>query len=123
MRITRSEATDMMAEHRRKMASVDPVPVATGRFLDQAVIATKHLTGHAEWDVFLQRIQALIDFEHQALAGLAAAIANPTMMSEEILRSQRYMVAAKHRIEAWETVLALPKELLGEPKTEPPAAS
>ena len=82
------------------------------RFLEQAVVATKNLTGNNEWNVFLQRIQAMCDQERALLNTMADAISGPNLTNEQISQGQRHMVAAKARIDAWEQVINLPKEIL-----------
>lgn len=80
--------------------------------LKQAQVATQQLTGHPAWDVFLQRVQKLIDDERVALNGMADTML-PNMTSENVLMVHRHMLAAKARIEAWERVLEIPKAILG----------
>lgn len=96
------------------------------RLLQQAVVATEYLTGDPAWDVFLQRIQALIEGTRADLAAMAEHYALPNLTSEQILMGQRHMLAAKERINAWEMVLRLPKQIMAEranPATETPSAA
>lgn len=113
MRIDRQEADAFFAAQTKKR----PLPQAQSQGLDQrllaqAEIATANLTGDPAWDVFLQRVQALIDSEREILTAMAQALAMPNLSSEQILQGQRQMLAANTRIEAWETVLRLPGEIL-----------
>ena len=110
MRVSREEAAALAAEIRKKVVALQPRQ--DDRLLAQAVTATANLTGRPEWDVFLQRIQFFIDEETKALNGMAAALAIPNMTSEQILAGQRHMLAAQTRIDAWQQVLRLPKEIL-----------
>lgn len=82
------------------------------RFIEQAALASEHLTSDPVWNVFLQRVQAMVAQERATLAAMAEHIGLPNLTAEQILQAQRHMVAAKSRIEAWEIILNLPKELI-----------
>lgn len=83
------------------------------RLLEQASVAMKQLTGDPLWDVFLQRLQVFIDEERKLMVAMADAIALPNLTSEQILQAQRHLLASKHKVEAWEQILELPKQLSG----------
>lgn len=82
-------------------------------FLEQARVASEHLTSSPEWNVFMQRVQALVDAERNLLNGMGDALALPNLTSEQVLQGQRHMLAAKAKIDAWEQVIRLPKEIIG----------
>lgn len=108
-----------VAEFRRQLRNQAGKPPRTDgpindRLLQQAIVATEVLTGDAAWDVFLQRVQALIDGTRKDLAAMAEHHALPNLTSEQILQQQRHMLAAKERINAWEMVLSLPKQIMAE---------
>lgn len=93
-----------------------------GTILDQAAVASEHLTGSHEWNVFLQRVQALVDTERKVLAAMGESLALPNLTSEQVLQGQRHMLATKAKIEAWEQVLRLPKEIIDRAeKSAPPS--
>jgi hypothetical protein len=87
-------------------------PHAFPGMLDQAKIASQNLTGSHEWNVFLQRVQALIDQERRLLTAMSESMAIPNLTSDQVLQAHRHMLATKARIEAWEQVISLPKEIL-----------
>lgn len=125
MRITRAEAETLLAERRKTDAPyANPQAAISARFLEQAVVATQHLTGSHEWNVFLQRIQALVEQDKTLLHTMAESMALPNLTSEQVLQAQRHMLATRARLDAWEQVLALPKQILGarDPEDNPKAA-
>lgn len=112
MRVTHEEAMTQMRERARQ-----PTPMAIGRevvapdLLRQAKLATEYVTGLPEWDVFLQRIQAFVNDERAVIAAMAENMP-ATMTSEQVLMAHRRILESKAKVEAWERVLALPKNLL-----------
>lgn len=119
MRVTRAEAETLLSGSRKADAPyVHAQTAISSRFLDQAVVATRHLTGSHEWNVFLQRIQALVEQDTTLLHTMAESMALPNLTSEQVLQAQRHMLAARARLDAWEQVMALPKQILetGDPK-------
>jgi primosomal protein N' len=119
MRITRTEAEMLLAQRHKVDAPYAHAQGAiSARFLEQAVVATQHLTGSHEWNVFLQRIQAWVEQDKTLLHTMAESMALPNLTSEQVLQAQRHMLAARARLDAWEQVLALPKQILetGDPK-------
>ena len=79
--------------------------------LRQAQVATAHLTGTPEWDVFLQRVQGWIDTETKLVASMTDNLP-ASMTSEQVLQAHRHILQARAKIEAWEQVLSLPKAIL-----------
>jgi len=112
MRIDRAEADAYFAEAAKKRPMPQSQHPADPRLLAQAEVSIVNLTGDPAWNVFLQRVQALINEEHEALIAMAGAMALPNLTSEQILQAQRHMLAANTRIEAWETILRLPNDIL-----------
>lgn len=113
MRVSRAEAEQILAQRRPADAPyVAAQNAIASRFLEQAKVATHHLTGSHEWNVFLQRVQAWIDQERATLAAMSDSTLLPNLTSEQILQAHRHMLAAKTRIDAWEQVLQLPKQIL-----------
>ena len=119
MKVTREEA-DALARQSAPQRRLATQP-ASPELLRQAVVATEHLTGQPEWDVFLQRIQAWIDDERRKLAAMAEHMP-PNMTSEQVLQAHRLMIDSRAKVEAWEQVLALPKALLSTPAETSQAA-
>lgn len=112
MRVSYQEAMELLAKGRANDPRAHAVQTLTGTILDQAVVASEHLTGSHEWNVFLQRVQALVDQERRVLAVMGESLALPNLTSEQVLQGQRHMLATKAKIEAWEQVLRLPKEII-----------
>lgn len=112
MRVSYQEAIEILSKNRPADARTASTQGLAGALLDQARVASEHLTGSHEWNVFLQRIQALIDAEKKLLAAMADSIALPNLTSEQVLQGQRHMLITKAKIEAWEQVLRLPKEII-----------
>lgn len=121
MRVTREEVEALRKTERPKMWPDEMRrPYAEPQILKQAQVATSHLTSDPAWDVFLQRVQALIEHERKALAAMSThMLAN--MTSEQILQAHRHMAVANAKVEAWEQVLRLPNAILG--GTEAPEAT
>ena len=117
MRVTRAEAQESLDRSERAGPQQLRGKVAP-KFLEQAEVATRHLTGRPEWDVFLQRVQALIDQEQTLILSLAGAIASPNLTNDQIFQAQRHLLASKQRVEAWELILSLPQDILGKPEED-----
>lgn len=113
MRISRSEAQAHLRKGVSEQEARARAAFASSPLLEQARVASEMLTGTPQWDVFLQRIQALIEQEKTLLGGMAEALAIPNLTSEQILQGQRHLLSTKAKIEAWEQVLRLPKEIIG----------
>ena len=103
---------DLLKKRREEDPRGQAVHTLAGTVLDQAAVASEHLTGSLEWNVFLQRVQALVDQERRVLAAMGESLALPNLTSEQVLQGQRHMLATKAKIEAWEQVLRLPKEII-----------
>lgn len=112
MRVSYQEAMDLLKKRRSDDPRAQVVHTLAGTVLDQAAVASEHLTGSHEWNVFLQRVQALVDQERKVLGAMGESIALPNLTSEQVLQGQRHMLATKAKIEAWEQVLRLPKEIV-----------
>lgn len=113
MRASFDEAREVLARLGKKQAEVRSFqPAAMQSLLDQARVASEHLTGSHEWNVFLQRIQVWVDQERRALQVMGESLALPNLTSEQVLQGQRHMLVAKARLEAWEQVIQLPKEII-----------
>lgn len=116
MRVTPEDVADML----KRTAATRPkaLPGAMQgqhidpRVLQQAKVATEHLTADPNWNVFLQRVQAFIDGERRLLSVASETSAMPNLTGEQILQAHRHMVAMKAKIEAWELVLQLPNAIL-----------
>jgi primosomal protein N' len=120
VRISRSEAQALLSKAKAEQEARARAAYASNPLLDQARVASEMLTGSPQWDVFLQRIQALIEQERTLLGGMAEALAIPNLTSEQVLQGQRHLLSTKAKIEAWEQVLRLPKEIIGAAmKSEP----
>jgi len=114
MKVSFAEAQDFFKERARKSPDYQAgKPGVPQTLLEQAVVASKHLTASPEWNVFLQRIQVWIDQDRKSLQAMGDAIALPNLTSEQILQGQRHMLVTKAKIEAWEQVISLPKEIIG----------
>lgn len=118
MKVTREEVDSLMRLKPRPDLAVGPA----SEMLRQAQIATEHLTGMPEWDVFLQRVQVWIDEERQRLAAMAENMP-PNMTSEQVLQAHRFVIESRTKVQAWEQVLRLPKEILAAKAGTQPAAA
>lgn len=112
MKVSYQEAMDLMKKNRGSDPRSQAVPTLAGTMLDQAAIASEHLTNSHEWNVFLQRVQSLIDYDRRLLAAMGDSISLPNLTSEQVLQAQRHMLVTKAKIEAWEQVIRLPKEII-----------
>lgn len=118
MRITHQEAMALAKQRDPRAASQQ---AASPELLRQAVVATEHLTGLPEWDVFLQRIQVFVDDERRLISAMTDNLP-ATMTSEQVLQAHRRICESRAKVEAWERVLSLPKSLLSASSSEPKAA-
>lgn len=123
MRVSYQEAMELLQKRRAEDPRAQAVHTLSGTILDQAVVASEHLTGSLEWNVFLQRVQALVDTERKVLAAMGDSIALPNLTSEQVLQGQRHMLATKAKIEAWEQVLRLPKEIIDRAEKTAPSSN
>jgi hypothetical protein len=112
LRVSYQEAVELLAKKRVEAQRQQGSTVLAGGLLEQAVVASEYLTSSHEWNVFLQRVQALVDQERKLMAAMGDALALPNLTSEQVLQGQRHMLATKAKIEAWEQVLRLPKEII-----------
>lgn len=116
MRVTREEVDAMRRETAKDRPKMWPEemrrPYAEPQILQQAKVATEHLTGTPEWDVFLQRVQAFVVNERATLLAAMEATLSPSLTTEQIQQAHRQMLAMKAKIEAWETVLRLPNAIM-----------
>jgi hypothetical protein len=125
LRVSRDEVREAFEKSAAKRGDhQNPRQVPPSALLEQAKIASIHLTQSPEWNVFLQRIQALVDEERKLLNAMAESVAIPNMTSEQILQAQRHMLVARARIETWEQVIRLPSTLIEMgARKEPPQAA
>ena len=114
MKVSFAEAQDHFDKQRAKRPEYQAgKPAVSQALLEQAVVASANLTASHEWNVFLQRVQAWIDQERAGMHAMADAVALPNLTSEQILQAQRHMLVTKAKIEAWDQVISLPKEIIG----------
>lgn len=112
MRVTYDEAIQVATKTKSDDLKNKNAPIAYSAMLDQARIASEHLTGSHEWNVFMQRIQSLIDQERRLLSAMSESMAIPNLTSDQVLQAHRHMLVTKARIEAWEQVIRLPREIM-----------
>lgn len=112
MRVSYDEAMDLASKQKNADAKVRNSHAFPSAMLEQARVSSLHLTGSHEWNVFLQRIQALVDAERRLLTAMAESMSIPNLTSEQIMQAQRHMLVTKARIDAWEQVMNLPKEIM-----------
>lgn len=112
MKITRTEVEAFMRTAQKQLGAPGQSFGAYPQdLLHQAQVATEMLTGVPEWDVFLQRVQGFVDAEKKLVEGMTENLP-PAMTSEQVLQAHRHIIHSRARIEAWEKVLSLPKEIL-----------
>lgn len=80
----------------------------------RAQVEVALLTGHEQWDTYLERIQALQTRDQQALDALVSEDATTDYRSpEEHARRRHEAAVLRARIEARSECQRIPKELLG----------
>ena len=81
--------------------------------LAQAVVKTEMLTGDAVWDTFLSYLQAAVEHTSSQRDAFAAVISDSkTVQVETIMAAKIGLAECKARIEAWNAVISLPKDLI-----------
>ncbi len=81
--------------------------------LAQAAVKAELLTGDPNWDRFLSYLQAAAEATEAQRDGFAAIIADPaTVNHERIMGAKIGLAECKGRLEAWNAVIALPKDLV-----------
>ena len=81
--------------------------------LRQAAIRTELLTGSSEWDSFLGYIQAALEETEFQRKNLLSAIADPLCVDHNTIMQMKIALAeCKGRIDAWQAVIELPKDLI-----------
>ncbi len=81
--------------------------------LRQAAVRAELLTGHSHWDSFLGYIQAAVEETELQRESLISAISDPLLVDRDtIMRMKIALAECKARIEAWQVVIELPKDLV-----------
>lgn len=81
--------------------------------LAQAQVKTELLTGDAHWDWFLSFLQAAVDHTEGQRDAFAAIIADPkTVQIDTIMEAKIGLAECKARLDAWNAVISLPKDLI-----------
>ena len=81
--------------------------------LAQAEVKAADLTGDPVWDRFLSYVQAAIEATEAQRAGFAAAIADPaTVDHDRIMVSKINMAQCQGRIDAWNSAISLPTDII-----------
>lgn len=81
--------------------------------IEQAAVEAKYLTGDRHWDVFLQQIAYFTEEVRKQREGAARLLADPNVVSTDaLLRAKIAVIECDARIQAWEAVIALPKQLI-----------
>ena len=79
----------------------------------QAVVKTEMLTGDALWDTFLSYLQSAVEQTSSQRDAFAAVISDSkTVQVETIMSAKIGLAECKARIEAWNAVISLPKDLI-----------
>ena len=81
--------------------------------LRQAAVRTELLTGNSEWDSFLGYIQAALEETEFQRKNLFSAISDPLCVDHNAIMQIKIAIAeCKGRIDAWQAVIELPKDLI-----------
>jgi len=83
------------------------------RAIQQAAVQAEYLTGSEYWDIFLRYIQSAVDrskgIENQLMETLASA---QMVEHTQWLKTKIALLECRARVEAWESVMQLPKDLI-----------
>ena len=81
--------------------------------LRQAAIRTELLTGSSEWDSFLGYIQAVMEETEAQRKSLIELLSDPLVVDHvHIMQAKIALAECKGRIDAWQAVIELPKDLI-----------
>lgn len=81
--------------------------------LRQAAIRTELLTGNSEWDSFLGYIQAAMEGTEAQVQSWIELMSDPLIVDhDQIMRAKIVLAECKGRIDAWQAVIELPKDLI-----------
>ena len=84
-------------------------------YIAQAGVKASLLTGSPHWDTFLTYVQAAIEASRGQLVQLEAKLTDPMFLDPaELMRIKMLAAICRTRIQAWEAVLSLPKDLMAE---------
>ncbi len=79
----------------------------------QSAVRVELLTGDSHWDSFLSYIQAAQDETEAQLQSLIQLISNPIVVDHDrIMQAKIGLAECKGRIDAWQAVIELPKDLI-----------
>ncbi len=80
--------------------------------LAQAEVKAGLMTGDPNWDIFLSYLQAALETTEAQRDGFTAAIADPaTVDHDRIMAAKICLAECKGRIEAFQAVISLPKDI------------
>lgn len=83
----------------------------------QAATAMENLTGSAEWDYFLSRVEALKQESEVAVVQASETLHNPSVVDLEIMTIAKIIHAsALAAVTAYQQVLAIPNEAIAQGK-------
>ena len=81
--------------------------------LRQAAIRTEHLTGSPDFDSFLGYIQAAMEGTEAQVRSWIELMSDPLIVDhDQIMRAKIALAECKGRIDAWQAVIELPKDLI-----------
>ena len=84
-------------------------------YIAQAGVKASLLTGSPHWDTFLTYVQAAIEASRGQLVQLEAKLTDPMFLDPaELMRIKMLAAICRTRMQAWEAVLSLPKDLMAE---------
>ena len=96
-------------EQQRRQRAIDRPPEQ----LKQAAVAMDALTRSPEWNAFLQTVQADQERDAQALQGVTDVLRSMAYLDVPQLQALRHeAIVLQARIEARESVIALPRKIL-----------
>lgn len=79
----------------------------------QQGVNARLLTGNEHWDDYLSYLQAAIDRTMEALDSFDARLTDPSVTNpDELMKAKIGRCECKARIDAWETAMSLPGDLM-----------
>jgi len=106
MNYDRSEYIDLVNGQKREISR------GNLQMLAQAEVKADHVTGDAIWDWFASYITSAVESTQANKSALAAQLQSVDLVDDnEVRRIRTEIICCNVRIDAWNAVLSLPKDL------------